>query len=58
MRFFGDLAIIRGTATVTAVEHGTSHHLRIGYTDVWVLKDKQWRMTAWRSARLPESPVK
>jgi hypothetical protein len=58
IRFFGDTAIIRGKAKVTVVDQGTSRDLHIGYTDVWVLKDKQWRMTAWRSARLPDSPVK
>jgi hypothetical protein len=58
VRFFGDVAIIRGKAKVTVIDQGTSRDLHIGYTDVWVLKDKQWRMTAWRSARLPDSPVK
>jgi hypothetical protein len=58
IRFFGDTAIIRGKAKVTVIDQGTPRDLHIGYTDVWVLKDKQWRMTAWRSARLPDSPVK
>jgi hypothetical protein len=58
VRFFGDIAIIRGKAKVTVVDQGTSRDLHIGYTDVWVRKDGQWRMTAWRSARLPDSPVK
>jgi len=58
IRFFGDTAIIRGKARVTVIDQGTPRELHIGYTDVWVLKDKQWRMTAWRSARLPDSPVK
>jgi hypothetical protein len=58
VRFFGELAIIRGKAKVTVVDQGTSRDLHIGYTDVWVRKDGKWRMTAWRSARLPDSPVK
>jgi ketosteroid isomerase-like protein len=58
IRFFGDVAIIRGKARVTVVDGGTSRDLHIGYTDVWVLRDGKWRMTAWRSARLPDSPVK
>ena len=58
IRIFGDVAIIRGTAKVTVVDAGTSRDLDIGYTDVWVWKDSRWQMTAWRSARLPDSPVK
>jgi hypothetical protein len=58
IRFFGDTAIIRGKAKVTVIDQGTPRDLHIGYTDVWVLKDRKWRMTAWRSARLPDSPVK
>ena len=50
--------IIRGQAKVTVVDGGKSLDLRIGYTDVWVQRDGKWRMTAWRSARLPDSPVK
>ena len=58
IRFLGDVAIIRGKAKVTVVDLGQSKDLHIGYTDVWVHKNGQWRMTAWRSARLPDSPVK
>ena len=58
IRFFGDVAVIRGKAKVTVIDQGTSRDLHIGYTDVWVLKGNQWRMTAWRSTRLPDSPVK
>jgi hypothetical protein len=58
VRIHGDVAIIRGTAQVTVVDHGASRDLHIGYTDVWLWKDGRWQMTAWRSARLPDSPVK
>jgi hypothetical protein len=58
IRFHGDVAIIRGKAKVTVIDQGTSRDLHIGYTDVWLWKDKRWQMTAWRSARLPDSPVK
>jgi hypothetical protein len=58
IRILGDVAIIRGTAKVTVIDAGTSRDLHIGYTDVWVWKDNRWQMTAWRSARLPDSPVK
>jgi hypothetical protein len=58
VRIFGNVAVIRGKATVTVADNGQSKDLHIGYTDVWLWKDARWRMTAWRSARLPDSPVK
>jgi hypothetical protein len=58
IRILGDVAVIRGTARVTVIDAGTTRELHIGYTDVWVWKKNRWQMTAWRSARLPDSPVK
>jgi hypothetical protein len=58
LRVFGDVGLIRGKAKVTVADNGNSKDLHIGYTDVWVWKDGRWQMTAWRSARLPDSPVK
>jgi hypothetical protein len=58
LRVFGDVGVIRGRAKVTVASNGKSQDLHIGYTDVWVWKDGRWQMTAWRSARLPDSPVK
>ncbi len=58
LRIFGDVGLIRGKAKVTVVDNGNSKDLHIGYTDVWVWKDGRWQMTAWRSARLPDSPAK
>jgi hypothetical protein len=58
VRIFGDVAVIRGKAKVTVADKGQSRDLHIGYTDVWLWKNGSWKMTAWRSARLPDSPVK
>jgi hypothetical protein len=58
IRVLGDVAIIRGKVKVTVADNGQSKDLHIGYTDVWVFRNGKWRMTAWRSARLPDSPVK
>jgi len=58
VRLFGDVGVIRGKAKVTVASDGKSQDLHIGYTDIWVWKDGRWQMTAWRSARLPDSPVK
>jgi hypothetical protein len=58
LRIFGDVALIRGKAKVTVADNGQSKDLSLGYTDVWVWKDDRWQMTAWRSMRMPDSPVK
>jgi hypothetical protein len=58
IRVLGDIAIIRGTAKVTVADNGQSRELDLGYTDIWVWKDKRWQMTAWRSARMPAPAAK
>jgi hypothetical protein len=58
VRIFGDVGTIRGKVRVTVASNGPPQDLHIGYTDVWVWKDGRWQMTAWRSSRLPDSPVK
>ena len=58
VRILGDVAIIRGAAKVTIADNGQSRDLDLGYTDVWVWKDKRWQMTAWRSARMPAPAAK
>ena len=58
VRVFGDVGVIRGKAKVTVADHGQSKDLSLGYTDIWLWKDGRWQMTAWRSVRLPDSPVK
>jgi uncharacterized protein DUF4440 len=59
VRIFGDVGVIRGKAKVTVGgKDRQPQDLHIGYTDIWVWKDGRWQMTAWRSARLPDSPTK
>ena len=59
VRIFGDVAVIRGKVKVTVGgKDRQSQDLHIGYTDVWLWHNGGWKMTAWRSARLPDSPVK
>ena len=59
VRIFGDVGVIRGKARVTVGgKDRQPQDLHIGYTDVWLWKDGRWQMTAWRSVRLPDSPVK
>ena len=59
VRIFGDVGVIRGKAKVTVGgKDRQPQDLHIGYTDIWVWKDGRWQMTAWRSMRMPDSPVK
>jgi len=59
VRVFGDVGVIRGKAKVTVGgKDRQPQDLHIGYTDIWLWKDGRWQMTAWRSARLADSPVK
>jgi hypothetical protein len=58
LRIFGDVALIRGKARVKVADNGQSKDLSLGYTDAWIWKDGRWQMTAWRSMRMPDSPVK
>ena len=58
LRIFGDVGVIRGKAIVTVADNGESKDLNLGYSDVWLWKKGRWQMTAWRSVRLPDSPVK
>jgi hypothetical protein len=59
VRIFGDVGVIRGKVRVTVGgKDRPRQDLHIGYTDIWLWKNDRWQMTAWRSARLPDSPVK
>jgi Domain of unknown function (DUF4440) len=59
VRVFGDVGVIRGKAKVTVGgKDRQPQDLHLGYTDIWLWKDGRWQMTAWRSMRMPDSPVK
>jgi hypothetical protein len=58
VRLFGDVAVVGGTAKVNVVTDGKPQEFTIGYTDVYVWRDKHWQMTAWRSTRFPDAPAK
>jgi ketosteroid isomerase-like protein len=58
VRLFGDVAVVTGTAKVNVVTDGKPQEFSIGYTDVYVWRDKHWQMTSWRSTRFPDAPAK
>ena len=53
-RVFGDVAILSGTAKVNVITDGKAQEFTIGYTDVYVWRDKRWQMTSWRSTRFAD----
>jgi ketosteroid isomerase-like protein len=58
VRLFGDVAVVSGTAKVNVVTDGKPQEFSIGYTDVYVWRDKHWQMTSWRSTRFPDAPAR
>jgi len=58
VRILGDVAVIRGLAKVTVSTYGKTQDLDIGYTDIWVWKDKRWQMVGWHSSRYPAAAPK
>ena len=58
VRLFGDVAVISGTAKVNVITDGKPQEFSIGYTDVYVWRNKRWQMTSWRSSRLPAPDAK
>jgi ketosteroid isomerase-like protein len=55
VRLFGDVAIVNGTAKVNVITDGKPQEFSIGYTDVFVWRDKRWQMTSWRSTRFADA---
>ncbi|HEV7606801.1 MAG TPA: nuclear transport factor 2 family protein [Steroidobacteraceae bacterium] len=58
VRLFGDVALVSGTAKVNVVTDGKPQEFSIGYSDVYVWRDKRWQMTSWRSTRFADAPPK
>ena len=56
VRLFAEVALVSGTATVSVITDGKSQDFHIGYSDVYVWRDKRWQMTSWRSTKLAEPP--
>jgi ketosteroid isomerase-like protein len=51
VRVYGETAVVTGTATLSL--RGQAAPFTLRYTLVYVLRDRQWRMVAWQSTRLP-----
>jgi hypothetical protein len=55
VRLFGDVAVVSGTARVNVITDGKPQEFSIGYTDVYVWRNKHWQMTSWRSTRFADN---
>jgi len=54
VRFFGDAAVLTGTARIRVQVQGKPLELHIRFTDVYAKRQAGWQMVAWQATRLPE----
>lgn len=52
VRIFGDTAVVWFTLHLVGIKQGQRSELTLSYTDVWVLRDGNWRCVAAHSTRL------
>ncbi len=56
VRVFGDVAIVTGKMTPTAVFKGEERTYTFLYSNVWVRRNDRWQMGHWQSTGLPAKP--
>lgn len=54
VRFFGEVAVLTGTAQIRVRVQGKPLELRVRFTDVYVRRQDNWLMVVWQATRLPE----
>ena len=52
VRIFGDTAVVWFTLHLVGVKQGQRAELTLSYTDVWVLRDGNWRCVSAHSTRV------
>ena len=52
VRVFGDTAIARFTLRLVGIKQGQRSTLTLNYTDVWVLRDGDWKCVSAHSTRV------
>jgi len=52
VRIFGDTAVIWFTLHLVGIKQGQRAELTLSYTDVWVLRDGNWRCVSAHSTRV------
>lgn len=53
VRFFGEVALIRGRAAIEAEIGGEPRSLRLLFLNAWVRTPQGWKFAAWQSCPLP-----
>ncbi len=53
VRFFGDVALVRGKAAVEAEIGGQPRSLRLLFLNAWVRAPQGWKFAAWQSCPQP-----
>jgi ketosteroid isomerase-like protein len=53
VRFFGDVALVRGKAAIEAEIGGQPRSLRLLFLNAWVRTPQGWKFAAWQSCPQP-----
>ena len=53
VRFFGDVALVRGKASIEAEIGGQPRSLRLLFLNAWVRTPQGWKFAAWQSCPQP-----
>lgn len=55
VRFFGDVALVRGKAAIEAEINGQARSLRLLFLNAWVRTPQGWKFAAWQSCPQPQA---
>ena len=55
VRFFGDVALVRGKAAIEAEIGGQPRSLRLLFLNAWVRTPQGWKFAAWQSCPQPQA---
>jgi ketosteroid isomerase-like protein len=55
VRFFGDVALVRGKAAIEAEIGGQPRSLRLLFLNAWVRTAQGWKFAAWQSCPQPQA---
>jgi ketosteroid isomerase-like protein len=53
VRFFGDVALVRGKAAIEAEIGGQARSLKLLFLNAWVKTPQGWKFAAWQSCPQP-----
>jgi ketosteroid isomerase-like protein len=53
VKFFGDVALVRGKAAIEAEIGGQARSLRLFFLNAWVRTPQGWKFAAWQSCPQP-----